>query len=149
MRWREWQRGALDAKARRAHISPRFSALDGRWLRKELEESPGSTETWRRVTPAGGDPRDSATESKPPLRGAVRVKGCGKSAPRRWRQWRHGKPRQEQDQIGTAVTRFREPSGSVARGVWQQTSQRNGHPEGFSNDPLDKTRLTGALNQLN
>ena len=30
------------------------------------EESPGSTATRRRVTPAGGDPRDSATESKPP-----------------------------------------------------------------------------------
>jgi len=32
------------------------------------EESPGSTATRRRVTPAGGDPRDSATESKPPHR---------------------------------------------------------------------------------
>ena len=31
-----------------------------------LEESPGSTEARWRVTPAGGDPRDSATESKPP-----------------------------------------------------------------------------------
>ncbi len=54
-----------------------------------LEESPGSTERRRRVTPGGGDPRDSATESKPPTRprprdraAAARVKGCGKSAPR-------------------------------------------------------------------
>ncbi len=55
-----------------------------------LEESPGSTERRCRVTPGGGDPRDSATESKPPnpFRGlwvaswAARVKGCGKSAPR-------------------------------------------------------------------
>ena len=30
------------------------------------EESPGSTETRCRVTPGGGDPRESATESKPP-----------------------------------------------------------------------------------
>ena len=30
------------------------------------EESPGSTETRCRVTPGGGDPRDSATESIPP-----------------------------------------------------------------------------------
>ena len=30
------------------------------------EESPGSTETRCRVTPGGGDPRDSATERKPP-----------------------------------------------------------------------------------
>src|SRR5579859_7274221 len=29
-------------------------------------ESPGSTTTWRRGTPAGGDPSDSATESNPP-----------------------------------------------------------------------------------
>jgi len=33
---------------------------------------------------------------------AVRVKGCGKSAPRPWRQGRHGKPHREQDQIGAA-----------------------------------------------
>lgn len=30
------------------------------------EESPGSTGTRCRVTPGGGDPRESATESKPP-----------------------------------------------------------------------------------
>jgi hypothetical protein len=30
------------------------------------EESPGSTETRCRVTPGGGDPRDSATENRPP-----------------------------------------------------------------------------------
>ena len=31
------------------------------------EESPGSTETRCRVPPGGGDPRESATESKPPF----------------------------------------------------------------------------------
>ena len=31
-----------------------------------LEESPGSTETRCRVIPGGGNPRESATESKPP-----------------------------------------------------------------------------------
>ena len=31
-----------------------------------LEESPGSTETRCRVTPGGGNPRESATERKPP-----------------------------------------------------------------------------------
>ncbi len=30
----------------------------------------------------------------------VRMKGCGKSAPRTWQQGRHGKPHREQDQIG-------------------------------------------------
>src|SRR5512132_923849 len=68
------------------------------------EESPGSTETRCRVTPGGGDPRDSATESKPPTGCGppARVKGCGKSAPRRRRRRQHGKPHREQDQIGTA-----------------------------------------------
>ena len=31
------------------------------------EESPGSTKQGWRVTPAGGDPRESATESIPPM----------------------------------------------------------------------------------
>ena len=33
------------------------------------EESPGSTKTQCQVTPGGGDPRDSATENKPPRQG--------------------------------------------------------------------------------
>ena len=44
--------------------------LDDCWyhLNKNLvlEESPGSTETRCRIMPGGGDPRESATESKPP-----------------------------------------------------------------------------------
>jgi hypothetical protein len=49
-----------------------------------MEESPGSMEKRCRVTLGGGDPRESATESKPPVHVIcmwVRVKGCGKSAP--------------------------------------------------------------------
>src|SRR5882757_10151820 len=58
------------------------------------EESPGSIDIRCRITSGGGDPRDSATENEPlphptlpRLRGrnkggAVRVKRCGKSAPR-------------------------------------------------------------------
>jgi len=69
-----------------------------------MEESPGSMETRWRLTAAGGDPRESATESKPPqpacTRYAVRVKGCGKSAPRIWQQIWQGKPHREQGQIG-------------------------------------------------
>src|SRR5689334_16760408 len=71
------------------------------------EESPGSTEARCRITSGGGDPRDSATENKPPPSSneeySVRVKWCGKSAPRCWQQQRQGKPHLEQDQIGTAV----------------------------------------------
>ena len=71
------------------------------------EESPGSTEARCRVTPGGGDPRESATENTPPacLRRAgraARVKWCGKSAPRRWQRRRQGKPHREQDQVGAA-----------------------------------------------
>ena len=38
-----------------------------------VEESPGSMTTRWRLTAAGGDPRDSATENKP-LRRSLRVK---------------------------------------------------------------------------
>jgi hypothetical protein len=72
------------------------------------EESPGSMETRWRLTAAGGDPRDSATENKPPFRvrpRAVRVKRCGKSAPRVWQQTWQGKPHREQDHIGVASCR--------------------------------------------
>src|SRR5450432_1538647 len=60
-----------------------------------------------RITPGGGDPRDSATENEPlafalGLR-RVRVKRCGKSAPRVRQRKRHGKPHREQDRIGTAT----------------------------------------------
>jgi hypothetical protein len=40
-----------------------------------LEESPGSTEAWCRVTPGGGDPRDSATEIRPPAYALARFGG--------------------------------------------------------------------------
>jgi hypothetical protein len=97
------------------------------------EESPGSTETRCRITSGGGDPRESATESKPPRSGEVRVKGWGKSPPRRWRQGRHGKPHREQDRIGMTrpPARAASPfpgrsSGWVARGGTQVPSQMNG-----------------------
>jgi len=112
-----------------------------------VEESPGSTVKRRRVTPARGDPRDSATESKPPrTRSGVRVKGWGKSPPRGWQQRRHGKPRLEQDRIGTSRElarrvhrprrpgRSREPSGNGrSRGMIVTVYGRY------------RTRLTGRL----
>ena len=104
------------------------------------EESPGSTEVRCRVTPGGGDPRESATESTPPVvrdtGRAARVKRCGKSAPRRRQRRRQGKPHREQDQVGAAGISVcgnagrtsAPPLGSVARGARQRASQRNGHP---------------------
>src|SRR5690606_15487520 len=72
------------------------------------EESPGSMETRCRLTAGGGDPRESATESKPPRFSVARVKGWGKSPPRDWQQERHGKPHREQDRIGAVEG---QPSG--------------------------------------
>jgi len=56
----------------------------------------------RQVTPGGREPTESAAENIPPMqfRLQVRVKWCGKSAPRGWQHAWHGKPRPEQDQIG-------------------------------------------------
>ncbi len=53
--------------------------------------------------PGGREPTESATENIPPAflaESPVRVKWCGKSAPRHWQQWWQGKPHSEQDQIG-------------------------------------------------
>jgi len=98
------------------------------------EESPGSTETRCRVTPGGGDPRESATESKPPGSGRVRVKGCGKSAPRgRQRSW-HGKPHREQDRIGAGrPVGNHGPTGvSACRPGWSREAAGNRRPRGMA-----------------
>ena len=52
------------------------------------------------VTPGRREPTESATENIPPVLAQVRVKWCGKSAPRGWQQPWQGKPHPEQDQIG-------------------------------------------------
>ena len=57
----------IDTGAGLAHLYPCQTAgwpLPG--PKSRGEESPGSTEARCRVTPGGGDPRESATESKPP-----------------------------------------------------------------------------------
>ena len=114
-----------------------------------MEESPGSTEKRRRITSGGGDPRESATESKPPLASLlpeVRVKGCGKSAPR-WRQRRrHGKPRREQNRIGT--TGFYRPASPGRRPGWLLETAGNDRPRGMAiarRKAPYRTRLTGRL----
>ncbi len=73
-----------------------------------------------RITSGGGDPRESATENEPPafaLRGfgEVRVKRCGKSAPRFRQRSRHGKPHREQNRIGTAERAVRESDNAAGR----------------------------------
>src|SRR5688572_21606135 len=125
-----------------------------------VEESPGSTERRCRVTPGESDLRDSATESRPPAvpgpsgqGAAVRVKGCGKSAPRGRQRHRHGKPHREQDHVGgwgraTGPGAFSAPDSRVGRarrpatGVPEEWSSRGGNA-------LDRTRLTGRLALIN
>ena len=126
------------------------------------EESPGSMEARCRITSGGGDPRESATESRPPRPSsldlassdlAARVKGCGKSAPRTRQRGRHGKPHREQGQIGAAgkvhALRFAFSGtlpGLAARGARQRASQMNGHPANRHHAAFaDRTRLTGRL----
>ena len=48
-------------------IVSRLDGRSGKGRKAAGEESPGSMETRCRVTPGGGDPRESATESKPPV----------------------------------------------------------------------------------
>lgn len=67
-----------------------------------VEESPDSRWQGCRVTPGGGNPRESATEKRLPLFAGVMVKRWGKSPPRDWQQDRHGKPHPEQCQIGAS-----------------------------------------------
>src|SRR5882672_4238440 len=59
--------------------------------------------------------RDSATEKRPPrpARDEVRVKRCGKSAPRFRQRKRHGKPHREQDRIGMASRAVRESDNAA------------------------------------
>jgi hypothetical protein len=60
--------------------SPQVRRPDGCALagNREGEESPGSTETRCRITSGGGDPRESATENRPPARFAHWVNWAGK-----------------------------------------------------------------------
>ena len=46
-----------------------FDLPDKRLIACNQEESPGSTKTRCQLTAGGGDPRDSATENKPPNQG--------------------------------------------------------------------------------
>ena len=117
--------------------------LGSRWRVRSLEESPGSTETWRWITSTRREPRESATESKPPRTcSRVRVKGWGKSPPGLRRRGPHGKPRQEQDRIGGVYG----PSSAYAPGVSHQACS-NARRRGMTAEPArgNRTRLTGRL----
>ena len=169
-RWRSGscglRRGLAGSLTRggQARISPR---PDGRTAaagifgkRTAVEESPGSTGIRCRLTAGGGDPRESATENKPPAQGGnsprARVKRCGKSAPRPRQRGRQGKPHREQDRIGAAggaargqQVRVRRDAGAFPprRPGWSREARREARPRGMAVPAarLDRTRLTGRL----
>ena len=136
-------RGGFDKRAEAAQIWA-ARRRDGRSSLRRREESPGSTEVRCRVTPGGGDPRDSATESIPPSPAratawVARVKRCGKSAPHRRQRRRHGKPHREQDQVGAAGAAGRSnPAPAVSGGPSRRRSGRShetsgdGRPRGMA-----------------
>ena len=107
----------------------------------------------RRGRPQGKRHRDRTAACRElRLSRAVRVKRCGKSAPRTRQRGRHGKPHREQNRIGTMLLAragrglFRAlSSGLVARGAQQCASQRNGRHVGGAISRPSKTRLTGRL----
>ena len=150
--------GLVAATPAIAHIAAaRGPGGRGAFARKRLgnEESPGSMEPRCRVTP-GGSPlafwrrriRDSATERTPPGFGGVRSKGCGKSAPRRWRQGRHGKPHRVQDRIGAPhELRFRLGArvGCLRGGATRLLEEWPHIRLHLQAKAEDRTRLTGPL----
>jgi hypothetical protein len=78
------------------------------------------------------------------------VKRCGKSAPRRRRRRRHGKPHLEQEQIGER-REVRGNGGPPCSRVGSLEARGNAGPRGMSASPApatergDRTRLTGRL----
>jgi hypothetical protein len=66
---------ANDTRRRTSRLPDSRAAADGGAI-PPVEESPGSTGTRCRLTAGGGDPRESATESKPPVQGGRREQVC-------------------------------------------------------------------------
>ena len=99
------------------------------------------------VTPGRREPTESATERyrlSAAQAAPVRVKWCGKSAPRGWQHQRHGKPHLEQDQIGKHAA----PVGRTMWPAWGLPGRSlelrgDAHPRGMT--VQDRTRLNGRL----
>jgi hypothetical protein len=156
----------LDGGRRLTQSAP-ARRLDGRCHACEglVEESPGSTGIRCRLTAGGGDPRDSATENKPPARAVrkqgcpqARVKRCGKSAPPLRQRRGQGKPHREQDRIGVTGGTAHETVTCDARAFpprhpgWSREARRKARPRGMAvqgraSGP-DRTRLTDRLAPL-
>jgi hypothetical protein len=153
---RRFGRGGLDRIAAPVHTARDQPA--GRPLRTSVRGGKsglhGETvpDNVRRGRPQGQCHREQTAFGEHAPR-EVRVKGCGKSAPRARQRGRHGKPHREQDRIGTTGAgreAWRRPapgpsSGLVAGGGRQRPSQRNGRRVRGSRPGPYRTRLTGRL----
>ncbi len=118
------------------------SRLDGR-LRKVRKDSGGGKSGLHGIRVPGnarrGQPQGKCHRNKPPCRSlwadrAVRVKRCGKSAPRPWQQGlaRQTPPGAKPNRGGMMLCGIGAFSGLspglVARSLWQHRLQMNGHP---------------------
>src|ERR1700761_1181361 len=111
-----------------------------------MEESPGSIGRRCQVTPGGREPTESATERyrlSAAQAAPVRVKWCGKSAPRWWQHQRHGKPHLEQDQIGKRAVLSAATCGPHGLPGRSLELRGDAHPRGMA--VHDRTRLIGRL----
>ena len=99
------------------------------------------------VTPGRREPTESATERyrlSAAKAAPVRVKWCGKSAPRWWQHQWHGKPHLKQDQIGKQEAAF-------GRSVWPthwlpgRSLELRGDAYSRGMTAHDRTRLIGRL----
>ena len=99
------------------------------------------------VTPGRREPTESATERyrlSAAQAAPVRVKWCGKSAPRGWQHQRHGKPHLEQDQIVRQAA-------AVCCSVWPtyrlpcRSLELRGDAYARGMTVHDRTRLNGRL----
>lgn len=99
-----------------------------------------------RVTPGRREPRDSATEKRPPALVRARLKRWGKSPPRTGRPGRHGKPHREQRRIGIPHRRLR-PGVRVGG----SSAPATGAPDEWSSRALrrpDRIRLIGRPRRM-
>ena len=98
-----------------------------------------------RVTPGGGNPRESATEKSLPWVSMVRVKRWGKSPPRTGQPGRHGKPHPEQCRIGASRGKVRRPGATPP-----ETSARDASAQerpGWQLDPASNSGARGMVIQ--
>ena len=150
-------RGANRGGARQRSLQEGIAAENKRMVRPKsrpgsrcVHEAHGGKSGLHRagcqVTPGGREPTESATERyrlSAAQAAPVRVKWCGKSAPRWWQHQRHGKPHLEQDQIGKQAVLLAATCGPHGLPGRSLELRGDAHPRGMT--AHDRTRLNGRL----